>query len=74
MTVNPLRKHLERNGITQERFATHLRVSRPQLTKLMRGTRTADVDFLAEVETVTEGKVTPNMWVRWWKGLRGEAS
>lgn len=74
MTGNPLQCYLKKNGIRQEDFALRLRVSRPQLSKLMRGRRNADTPLLADIERETGGAVTAGQWVEWWKAQAADST
>lgn len=64
---NPLRAYLTLKGMTGTAFAELVDLSPGFLSRLMSGEREADATILAKIEAATNGEVTPDLWVKWWR-------
>jgi DNA-binding transcriptional regulator YdaS (Cro superfamily) len=62
---NPLKRWLRIRDIEAKDAATLLGVSASTLSRIMANKTAADPLFLAAVNTMTGGSVSPNDWISW---------
>lgn len=73
--ANPLKAYMTLTNTTGTAMAERLGISPGYLSRLVSGEREADATLLATIEKGTDGQVTPDAWVRWWrKASREKAS
>lgn len=67
---NPLQAYMTLTDTTGTAMAERLGISPSFLSRLLSGDREADATLLANIERVSDGAVTPDQWVRWWRKAR----
>jgi len=65
MAETPLRKYLAESKLTAEHFAAEHGMSPWSVRHWSRGDKTPSLDAQRDLETATDGAVTPAAWLEW---------